>query len=143
MKKSLFTLVLMMTMTWIFAQPGERGEMIRERVEAQRVAFITQKLMVTPEESARFWPVYNAYREEQQEIRRAARPERGLRNLSDAEAEKVIEEHFTMEEDLLALKRTYYQKLKTAIPPSKIALLAPAEMEFNRSVLEKIRDRMN
>lgn len=142
MKQYLFSLALMMTVSLAFAQPGARAEMIQERVEAQRVAFLTQKLALTPDESARFWPIYNEYRDKQQELRRSSRPETALRNMSDAEAEKLIEQHFAMEENMLRLKKEYYQKLKTAIPPKKIAMLAPAEMEFNRSVLEKIRERV-
>jgi len=142
MKTYLLTLMMLMMVSAAFGQQG-RGQMVQERVEAQRVAFITQRLELTPEESAKFWPLYNEYRDKQQQLRRNSRSDRSPDNLTDAEAEKVIADHFAMEENILDLKRQYYQKLKTAIPPSKIARLVPAEMEFNRTVLERLRDRRN
>jgi hypothetical protein len=141
MKKSLFTLALMMTAMCIYAQPGARGEMMREHMESQRVAFMTQKLALTPDESAKFWPLYNAYRDQQQKLRLDARADQRAGELSEADAEKLIESQFSTEENMLKLKREYYGKFKSAIPASKIARLSHVEMEFNRNVLEKIRDR--
>jgi hypothetical protein len=99
-------------------------------------------LQLTPDESAKFWPLYNEYRDRQQQLRRDARPDRNQGGLTEAEAEKLISEQFAAEETMLKLKREYYTKFKSAIPASKIAKLAPVEMEFNRTVLEKIRERM-
>ncbi|MCB0665633.1 MAG: hypothetical protein KDC80_07420, partial [Saprospiraceae bacterium] len=32
---------------------------VQERIEAQRVAFITQRVNLSPEEAQQFWPIYN------------------------------------------------------------------------------------
>jgi len=148
MNKIISSLVALMMMSLaVAAQPGgPRGEMMQERMESQRVAFITQKLQLTPDEAAKFWPIYNEYRDKQQQLRRSAMADRiegGFpADMSDAEANNLIAKQFAMEENLLSLKREYYDKLKSAIPPRKIAQLNPIEMEFNRTVLEHIRDRM-
>lgn len=148
MNKLFFSMLALLMMTSLNAQPepgpepGPGRQMMQERIESQRIAYITQKLELTPDESTKFWPIYNEYRAKEQELRKAARPEGGVRDLSDADAEKVIEQHFATEEKLLDLKREYYGKLKSAIPAHKIARLVPVEMEFNRMVLEHIRDRM-
>lgn len=131
-----------MIATGLYAQPGARREMIQDRVEAQRIAFITQKLELTPDEATKFWPLYNEHKQKQQDLRRSSIPESGVMNMSDVEAEKLIAQHFTVEENLLNLKREYYAKLKSAIAPRKIARLAAIEMEFNRTVLEHIREKM-
>ncbi len=132
---------MMMTCA-LFGQQGPRGPMMQQRLESQRIAFITEKLQLTPDEATKFWPIYNEYRDKQQAFRRDARPGRMMMEVSDTEAEKIIEEQFMAEENLLKLKKEYYGKLKGAIPPAKIARLAPVEMEFNRTVLEHVRDRM-
>ena len=142
MNRILLNLMMLMIASAMFAQPGARREIVQDRIEAQRIAFITQKLQLTPEEATMFWPVYNEYRDKQQELRRSAAPEKNLADISDAEAVRVIEQHFAAEEKLLRLKREYYDKLKNAIPPRKIARLPAVEMEFNRNVLEHIRERM-
>jgi hypothetical protein len=142
MYKMFLSLTIMLCCTYLSAQPGARREIVQDRIEAQRIAFITEKLQLTPDESAKFWPLYNEFRDKQQQLRRSARPENGLADITDAEASRVIEQHFEMEESQLRLKREYYDKLKTAIPPRKIARLAAVEMEFNRTVLEHIKERM-
>ncbi|HLF64549.1 MAG TPA: hypothetical protein VI603_12385 [Saprospiraceae bacterium] len=142
MNRILSSLMMLMMTTMLYAQPGVRREMMQDRVEAQRIAFITQKLQLTPDEATKFWPVYNEYKEKQQDIRRSAVPERNIMDVTDAEAARIIEQHFATEESILRLKREYYDKLKNAIPPRKIARLAAAEMEFNRNVLEQIKERM-
>ena len=142
MNRILSSLMVLMMTTMLYAQPGVRREMMQDRVEAQRIAFITQKLQLTPDEATKFWPVYNEYKEKQQDIRRSAVPERNIMDVTDAEAARIIEQHFATEESILRLKREYYDKLKNAIPPRKIARLAGVEMEFNRNVLEQIKERM-
>jgi Spy/CpxP family protein refolding chaperone len=53
--------VLMATFftTPIFAQgpPADGGDK-GEKIEALRIAFITQELQLTPQEAQKFWPVY-------------------------------------------------------------------------------------
>jgi len=146
MNRIFLSLIVLMIVTGLYAQPGARREVIQDRVEAQRIAFITQKLQLTPDEATKFWPLYNEYKDKQQEHRRSIVADRiqqgGVDNLSDAEAEKVIDQHFALEENLLQLKREYYDRFKSALPTRKIARLASAEMEFNRKVLEQIRERM-
>lgn len=142
MNRILSSLIVLMITTGLYAQPGARREMIQDRVEAQRIAFITQKLELTPDEATKFWPLYNEYKQKQKELRRSEIPEGGVMDMSDADAEKLIAKHFTVEENLLKLKREYYEKMKSAIPLRKIARLAAAEMEFNRTVLEHIREKM-
>ena len=143
MNRILSSLIVLLMTTMLNAQPGARREMMQERIEAQRIAFITQKLQLTPDEAAKFWPLYNEFKDRQHELRRNAEPERNIMDITDAEAVKIIEQHFDVEEGNLRLKREYYDKLKNAIPPRKIARLAAVEMEFNRGVLEQIRERMD
>ena len=61
MKKFLFIAVLLVSFTSsINAQPQKRGE----RIEALKIAYITQALKLTSEEAQVFWPVYNTYTSE-------------------------------------------------------------------------------
>jgi len=120
--------------------PEQKAKM-QERIEAQRVAFITQKLDLTPDESAQFWPVYNEFKKVQKSKREDIMPGKPLKELNDQEAEEVIEKRLAMEAEMIEVKRDYFNKLKKVIPPTKIVLLMQVEMEFNREVLERLRQR--
>lgn len=112
-----------------------------QRVRAQRVAFITERLGFTPQESEKFWALENEFEQAQENIRRQYRADRDPDSMSDAEADQFIRSRFQMEEELLQLKRDYYQRFKAVISPRKIALYQKADREFKRYILEEIRKR--
>ena len=47
----------------------KRQEKMESRIESQKIAFITQKLDLTPTEAQLFWPIYNEYQTKMKEIR--------------------------------------------------------------------------
>ena len=59
--------------------------------------------------------------------------------MSETEAEKWLETQFSMEADLLELKSDYFKRLQEATSAKKIAQLAQIELEFNRRVLERLK----
>ena len=111
-----------------------------DKVQAAKVAYITQWLNLTPQESERFWPLHNEYETEMDKVRRKYKPAKSPKDMSDAEAERLIVSRFDMEQELLELKRAYFQKFKTAISPRKIVEFHQAEKEFRKDLLRKIRE---
>jgi hypothetical protein len=120
----------------IIAQPGGNA---KERIEAQRIAFITQRLSLTPAEAEKFWPVYNAHRESLKAMRDDfERPD--LQNLSDEEATRLIEKHLLQEQKRLDLKKQLITQLRGVLPARKIVMLHAAENAFNRELLRKAQE---
>jgi hypothetical protein len=60
-----------------------------------------------------------------------------LANITDDEANVVIERHMQIEQKKLELKRNLYAKLRVVITPKKILMLHAAEKEFNRELLRR------
>lgn len=139
MRKTTFYLILGLGLLPFVSQAQPRP--VEERVQALRIAFFTEKLQLTPEESQNFWPLYNEYQDKEKAIRESHRSEKSLELMSDAEAEKLIENHFAMEEQLLNLKRDYYQRLKSVLPVRKLAVLSRIERQFKERLLEEWRNR--
>lgn len=111
-----------------------------DKVQAARVAYITRWLNLTPQESERFWPLHNEYEGEMEKIRRKYQPAKRPEDMTDAESERLIISRFDMEQELIGLKRDYYQKFKAAIPPRKIVQFTLAEKEFRKELLRKMRE---
>src|SRR5665647_2408453 len=40
----------------------------RQRIDAQKVAFFTDQLQLTPDEARIFWPIYNQYNTQKEEL---------------------------------------------------------------------------
>ena len=102
-----------------------------------RVAFITQRLALTPAESEKFWPVYNIYKNQIMDIRKQANQETNLEAMSDAEAEKAIQIHIDRMEKELVLFKSLVKDLKPILPARKIAILSKTERTFNEELLKR------
>ncbi len=121
----------------------------KERIKALKVAFITDKLNLTSEEAAKFWPVYNAFEEKQFDIRYKKinvflgqmRGEGGLKNIGEKEAQTLLNQIENAEDELHNLRQKLTNDLRPILPAIKILKLKKAEEEFNRHLLEKIKER--
>lgn len=140
MKKLSFILLFSITTIMLFGQ--KRGEK-SEKIEAYRVAFFTQKLDLTADESKAFWPVYNDYQKELRELRKAERQlNRGnYGEMSDQELEEAIEKRFELRQKQLDLEKQYYKKFKAVLPMKKLAKLPRTERAFRSELLKKVKEQ--
>jgi len=138
-------LLMMILPLMVSAQQPGSGPLkkeTRERIEAQRVAFITQKLNLSPDEAAKFWPVYNEHKDALKNLRDdIERPD--LLSVTDEEASTIIERHLQMEQKRTDLNRNLYTRLRTVIASRKILMLHAAEREFNRELLHRANEFRN
>lgn len=146
MKTFLSTLPFVLFTVVCFTQngPPRVKEKMLEKMESMRVAYLTNELDLSSEESARFWPVYNEYSKKRMELRKdMMERKRNLRkeDISEEESVKELEEQMAVQEKELNLKRNYYEKFKAILPAQKLAKLEPAEKEFHQEVLRKLKER--
>lgn len=132
-----------------FAQEGvDRSEKKenRENIEAMKVAFITQKLDLTPQEAQQFWPVYNQFTDRAKELRKKRRQDNrearsNFDELSDKEVEQAIMTDMSNRQKELDLQREYHEKFKAVLPIKKVAKLYAAEEQFKMVLINKLKDR--
>ena len=120
--------------------PPDRAR-ANERMEAQLIGFITQKLELTSEEAAQFWPIFNEFRKAEEEKRESIKPEASFVDMTEAQAEKFLTDQLRVEGEVVELRKKYIEELKAVISAKKIVMLSNIEREFKRRVLEHIRDR--
>lgn len=125
--------------------PPPTPERLQE-IKAQKSAFITTKLALTPEEAQQFWPIYNEYddkqdalRKEMRELLKGARDDQGM---TEAEAAQLLEKGLQHRQKEIDLERSYQERFKKCIGAVKTVKLRKAEHDFNREVLRKFRDRL-
>jgi len=140
MKKQFLILVLVLINIPMFAQRKERPG--KEQMQAQKVAYITNRLQLTPDESAKFWPIYNEWEAKRTDIRESEELPEDISSLSDKEAEALLNDIMTQKDKELALLKTYVGKLKTAVPTKKVAQLLLVERDFRKEMMENIKSRM-
>lgn len=146
MKKLLFFAFFFSCLLYTLSaqQPGDnRRALVQERIEAQRIAFITNKLKLTPEESQSFWPLFNQYKEDNKALQNSLIKPADINTASDAEVEQYLMGSLDIEEKQISLKRAYIQKLKDILPIRKVAKLMGIERQFNRYILNQVSNRNN
>ena len=114
-----------------------------ENVEAAKVAYITDKIELTPEQAQKFWPVYNEYESKRRELMRNYRGgyRRNLDEVSEQEAKERIEEMFDTKEKELALEKEYVAKYQRIISTKQVIQLYRAEREFTKLLLKRLDNR--
>lgn len=142
-------LIALLVTTFAFSQNNDRKlkkekrqEKMESRIESQKIAFITQKLDLTPEEAQKFWPIYNEYQAKMKEMRRENKIDWNLKDVSENEANEVLNSLLSREQEELDLKKQYLNKLKTVIPAKKVAQLYVIEKQFREEILAKIRNQI-
>ena len=129
-----------------FAQKGEKKKQIKEKIETQKVAFLTQKLNLTTDEATTFWPVYNEFQSKKEAITKEFRDvnkplkEKGLEQMTNEEATAFVDNQLVHAQKMLDLKKEYVVKFKKVINIKKVAALQKAEKEFQKELMSKVRN---
>jgi hypothetical protein len=140
-------LTLLVSTGITFAQGRGGNQEKRENIEAMKIAFITQKLELTPEEAQQFWPVYNQYSEKTKELRKKRKQgnrearQQNFDELSDKEVEQLVNDDIANRQKELDLQKEYNEKFKTILPIKKVAKLYAAEEQFKVILINKLKDR--
>lgn len=117
-----------------------------EKIKALKTAYFTSELELSSTEAEKFWPVYNSYDTKMRDIRRLERKEifekfkTGIDNLSDEEANALIDKAYQLEAQSLQLKDELTKNLREIISPKKIIKLRKAEDDFKRKLLEQYKN---
>ena len=134
----------------LFAQPqgkpnDEQRKKDWERLQAEKIAFITQELDLTPEEAQVFWPVYNQCWKEVLASHKATREAfAGIRGkqaegLTDKEMEKKLDAYIQASTRSNQVLADWYPKFKQVLPIRKVSKLYQAEEAFQQRMINNLR----
>lgn len=121
------------------AQTG-RSQDRRENVEAAKVAFLTDKMGLTAEQSQKFWPLYNEYEAKRRELVRSYRSgyRQDVDELSDQEAKARLDGMFSTREKELELEKEYVARYQRVLTSNQIIKLYRSEREFTKLLLKRL-----
>ncbi len=141
--KTPILLLAMLVATITFGQ-GKNGKPSKEKMKAMKIAYITEKIDLKPEEAEKFWPTYNEYETKMEAFHKAMRKfhkqEDQLDAMTDAEVEKMMIAINSTRQREIDLQKEYHQKFKAVIPIKKVAKLYKANHDFKRNLLKRIKD---
>lgn len=134
-----FTILLLVTGISIAQRSGDRYD--AEKLQAARIAFITSRLDLKPEQAEKFWPVYNQFNDVRESNLRQMSKLSDLRSgeISDSEAKKRIQQRFDIQRNLLSEEEKYVAEMSKIISYSQILKLHGIARDFTRTVYQRQR----
>ena len=120
--------------------PQPQDKKVRDKIEAARIAYITDQLQLTPAEAEKFWPIYREFAERRRELRQQ------LRNTAknsdpDKTDQEVVDQQFKVKQQELDLEKDYSGRLLKVISAQKLRSLPQAERRFRQMILDQIQRR--
>jgi Spy/CpxP family protein refolding chaperone len=116
-------------------------EILRQKIKADKKLVVSQNLNLTDAESAAFWPVYDAYQKDLQQINQ--RLMTAIRAYSDAynkgpitneTAKKLLDESLAIDEAEVKLKSATAPKILAVLPATKAARYIQIENKIRAAV---------
>lgn len=144
-KLILFYLMVGMTIAATNAQDKSHEDK-RERYRSEKIAFITDKLNLTPEEAQKFWPLYNQLEQKKWEVQKKrhdleTQVREAEENLSDKEVIRLTRDFTSNLQKESNLYAEYNEKFLEVLPPHKVLALYKAENEFRMYMIKKFRNK--
>ena len=139
MKHIIFVLILVLvTSHFSFGQKGKG----REKIEAARIALITNELNLSPEQAQKFWPIYNEFKSKRGEIARNFNQEKrnfDAANATEEERKRMVNRGLELKQQQLNLEKDYSQRLLDVISSRQIIQLRQAEDKFRKLLIERLQ----
>ena len=126
------------------ANPSPGGEKRKEKVEALKRSYYSEKLALTPAEAEKFWPIYNEFKKKESALKKDGKGDK-----KKGEEPKLSEKEALAEIDRVAQQKKAHidletQFLKDCMPvlgPDRTMQLSKIDREFQRELLQHMKER--
>jgi hypothetical protein len=142
--------LIIILLTGLFFTPGIAQEeqikdpQAQEKIKAARIAFITERLGLTPEEAEKFWPVYREFSMKRQELKEQYETRRknpDPKKTTEENEKETIAYGLQLRQKELDLEKEYSDKLLNVVPAQKVMALRRAEVDFRNLLIKQIQQR--
>lgn len=121
---------LLFTLSFVSVAQDDDGDNLRNnggKIEALKIAYLTNKLSLSPDEAQKFWPVYNRYMDEIRKTRLDAREKKQSEIVTD--------------EKILGIRKKYNSEFGKVLSAEKVDAFFKAEKEFGTYLQKEIIQR--
>ena len=116
----------------------------RERVRAEKVAFLTEEIDLTESEAQVFWPIYNEIQKSERDSFEAVKKAydamaKGVEEKKNSkEMEKLVKAYIDAKEKNEGIETKYLNKLLKVLPAEKVARYYVAEEKFRHQQIGRL-----
>lgn len=125
-----------------------QGQFDYDKFKAEKVAYFTEAISLTPAEAQVFWPVYNEFERKRWELGKERRDLdhsliQGIKEMSDKEYSDLTRKVTSLHLQESKLMEEYNEQFLKILPPKKVVQLYVAELNFRNQLLRKYRGDHN
>ncbi len=107
-------------------KPADNNQLVLEKVKADKKLLVAENMQLTESEAKAFWPVYESYQRDlgninDRLIKLVDNYAASYQTMTDAAANKLVDEAVAIESDRTKLAQSYLPKFKKVLPPTKVA----------------------
>ena len=142
MKKILTFALIIIGFTAIAQNKNQQDA--KSKLEAARIALISDRLELTPEQAQQFWPIYNEYAEHRRTIQqdfRDARKGIDMDNLTEEQGQAMVRARMQGKQKQLDLETRYSERLMKVINTRQLMSLKKAEDDFRGMIIRRLEQR--
>lgn len=115
-----------------------------EKIQAEKVAYITDKIDLSVEEAQSFWPLYNEFNDKMCTLFKEEHSiyheiKKNYETISDADLTKKLDRMLEINNEKSELEIEYHNKYKKILPVKKIARLYQADKDFRKHLMHKYK----
>ena len=109
-------------------------------VESARVAYISQKVSLSPSQAEKFWPVYNELNNQKNDIRKTIRQQYEALSTEQSpdKIKLLIDQISILKQKEINLDKEYQNRILLILSARQLADLLIAEREFQKILLKKV-----
>ncbi len=150
MKKILIFGLFFLSFSIVFGQdqsevdPVAQDPKVQEKIKNLRIAYISDKLGLTPEQAEKFWPVYRGFSDERKQLRMdfaKSRREINAQNPTPQDQEELVKRGLELKQKELDLEKDYSGRLMKIITAQQMLNLRKAEGDFQRMIIQQVQQR--
>ncbi len=141
--KKLLTIYLILLATFAQSQETKQSNAL-SKLESARIALITERLGLSPDQAQQFWPIYNEYAEQRRGIQleyRSTRQGMDMNNLTEEQSRVLVKARIAGQQRQLNLESTYSDRLMEIISNRQLVALRRAEDDFRQMIIRRLEQR--
>lgn len=139
-----FLLILVSMMLGLVSVHAQKSDHKRPpfnpaKFEADMEQYITTYASLTPQEAAKFFPVYRQMTRKMRTLFDAMRRNQLVNIKDDKACAEVIRQQDQIDIDMKYLQQEYHSRFMKILSPSKVMMVIKAEESFHRQAFRKMR----
>jgi hypothetical protein len=142
---------LLMATSWVamaqdddLTNPQNVDPKVRQKVELARIAFLSDRLGLTPDQAEKFWPVYREFIQKRQGMTQQFREAQKNMDPNDPDPKKqqdLVNFGLQLKQKELDLEKDYSGRIMKVITAQQLLSLRKAEQDFRQLILNQLQQR--